>query len=72
MEKALLLASGGIDSPVAGYLMKDKLEIIAIHFDNRPVIDYKPLEKTKRLLKAVFGRFLIFVKYLLSVLFQAS
>ena len=35
MVKGLLLLSSGIDSPVAGHLMKKKgVEVIAIHFDN--------------------------------------
>ena len=64
MKKALLLASGGIDSPVAGYIMKKQgLDVIAIHFDNRPLIDYKPLEKTKRLLKKIGVKKLYVVKH---------
>ncbi len=51
--KALLLLSGGIDSPVAGYLMKNKLDLIAIHFDNQPFTDEKSLEKTKKLAKKI-------------------
>ena len=34
--KAVLLLSGGIDSPVAGYLMKSKLDLIPVYFDNYP------------------------------------
>ncbi len=64
MKKALLLASGGIDSPVAGYVMKKRgLEVIGIHFDNRPLIDYKPLEKTKRLLRKIGVKKLYAVKH---------
>lgn len=37
--KALLLLSGGIDSPVAGYLLKKKLDIVAVYFDNSPYAD---------------------------------
>ena len=38
--KGLLLASGGIDSPVAGYMMIERgLEIVGIHFDNRPFLN---------------------------------
>jgi len=48
--KGLLLISSGIDSPVAGYLMKKRdVDLIGIHFDNRPLTDFRPLEKTKRL-----------------------
>lgn len=50
--KGLLLISSGIDSAVAGYLMKKQgIDIIGIHFDNRPLTDFRPLEKTKRLLR---------------------
>ncbi|NYZ79773.1 7-cyano-7-deazaguanine synthase [Candidatus Micrarchaeota archaeon] len=37
--KGLLLLSGGIDSPVAGHLMKKKIEIEAVYFDNAPYAD---------------------------------
>jgi len=48
--KGLLLLSSGIDSPVAGYLMKKKgVELIALHFDNKPYTNDKPLEITKKL-----------------------
>lgn len=64
MKKALLLASGGIDSPVAGYMMRKRgLEVVAVHFDNRPLIDYKPLEKTKRLLRKIGVKKLYVVKH---------
>ena len=64
MKKVLLLASGGIDSPVAGYIMiKHGLEVIGIHFDNRPLIDYKPLEKTKRLLRKTGVKKLYAIKH---------
>ncbi len=46
-QKALLLLSGGIDSPVAGYLMQKKgLEIIAIHFSSEPFTDNTPENKS--------------------------
>ena len=62
--KGLLLASGGIDSPVAGYMMIERgLEIVGIHFDNRPLIDYKPLEKTKRLLRKIGVKKLYVIKH---------
>jgi thiamine biosynthesis protein ThiI len=49
--KALSLISGGIDSPVATHLMlKRGLNVLAIHFDNRPFTDDKQFEKTKLLL----------------------
>ena len=52
--KGLLLASGGIDSPVAGYLMKQlNVDVIAIHFDNYPYATKRPLEKTRKLMKKI-------------------
>ena len=48
MVKGLLLLSSGIDSPVAGHLMKKKgVEVIAIHFDNGT--DKAGIEKVKKL-----------------------
>ena len=35
--KGLLLLSGGIDSPVAGYLAKKKAELIALHFSSEKI-----------------------------------
>lgn len=44
--------SGGIDSPVAAYLMmKNGAEVIALHLDNRPFTDEKQLNKTISQLK---------------------
>lgn len=52
MSKAVSLISGGIDSPVATHLMLRKgLEIIFVHFDNRPFTDEKSIKKTKDLVK---------------------
>jgi len=34
--KAIVLISGGIDSPVALYIMAKKMECVALHMDNRP------------------------------------
>ncbi len=49
--KLIALMSGGIDSPVAAYLMLEKgAEIIALHMDNRPLTDVNTLNKTLRLL----------------------
>ena len=53
-EKALLLISGGIDSPVAGYLMKQKgLDVIALHFSVEPFSDNTPELKSKALAKKI-------------------
>ena len=52
--KLITLISGGIDSPVATHLMFEKnCDIIAIHMDNRPFIDDRPLKKVKTLLKTI-------------------
>ena len=48
--KALLMLSGGIDSPVAGYQMiKRGLAIEAVHFSSPPYTGPQALEKTKKL-----------------------
>ncbi|MFV0496877.1 MAG: tRNA uracil 4-sulfurtransferase ThiI [Candidatus Fimivivens sp.] len=48
--KAALLLSGGIDSPVAGYMMaKRGLEIIAVHFASPPYTSERALLKVKML-----------------------
>jgi len=47
--KAVLLLSGGIDSPVAGWLMKQRgLDIIPIHFANYPFTEKEPEEKARK------------------------
>jgi tRNA uracil 4-sulfurtransferase len=51
MERGIALLSGGIDSPVAIHLMKDKLDIIAVHFHQIPLTDEKEIEKVKELVK---------------------
>ncbi len=46
MTKAILLLSGGIDSPVAAYLMQKKgLELTALHFYNKHLADINTVEK---------------------------
>ncbi len=48
--KALLLLSGGIDSPVAGWMaMKRGVEIEAVHFYSFPFTGEKSLEKVREL-----------------------
>lgn len=54
--KALLLLSGGIDSPVAGYLMaKRGLEIEALHFHSYPYTSELAKEKVLTLAKQLTG-----------------
>lgn len=55
--RAMLMLSGGIDSPVAGYLaMKRGMEIQCVHFASLPYTSPQALEKTK-LLAAKIARF---------------
>jgi tRNA uracil 4-sulfurtransferase len=48
--KAVLLLSGGIDSPVAGHLIAQKgVELVALHLSIEPFTDSSPQEKAQRL-----------------------
>ena len=50
--KGLILISGGLDSPVAAYLMLKKgVDIIALNMDNRPLADDASSEKVKKVVK---------------------
>ena len=50
--RAMLLISGGIDSPVAGYMMaKRGVEVLAVHFVSPPYTSEHALEKVKTLCK---------------------
>ncbi len=52
--KALLLLSGGFDSPVAGYLMKEQgIDISAVHFSSQPLTDDSAEEKSRLLAKMI-------------------
>lgn len=63
--RALLLLSGGIDSPVAGYMMaKRGLEIAAVHFASPPYTSDRALQKVVDLagkLTAYTGRIHLFI-----------
>lgn len=61
-DKALCLISGGYDSPVAAYLMKNKFELAAVHFSIEPFTDNKPEIKTRKLCKILGIRKLYVVK----------
>ncbi len=48
--KAVVLLSGGIDSPVAAYLMAHAgAEVVLLHMDNRPFADDESIERVKKL-----------------------
>ena len=52
--KMISLVSGGIDSPVATYLMlRQGVEIIALHLDNRPFTDDKEVGKANALMEHI-------------------
>jgi len=52
LSKLVCLVSGGIDSPVAAYMMiRRGVEIVAVHMDNRPFTDDKNLEKALHLVR---------------------
>ncbi len=58
--RAVALLSGGIDSPVAAYLMgRQKVDLIFLHMDNRPHADDSGIRKVEQLahcLERVLGR----------------
>ncbi|AGI47195.1 Thiamine biosynthesis ATP pyrophosphatase [Thermoplasmatales archaeon BRNA1] len=58
--KAVCLISGGIDSPVAAYVMsKVGADVVLLHMDNRPFADDRSLERVKMLaeqLRKVTGK----------------
>jgi len=54
--EALLLISGGIDSPVAGYLMARRgVRLSAIHFQSPPYTSDRALYKVETLLRSLSG-----------------
>ena len=56
--KAIALISGGIDSPVAVYLMmKKNVDIIALHLDTRPYSDDTSLKRTIEVLELLERKF---------------
>ena len=57
-DRALLLLSGGIDSPVAGYLMVQRgLRLEAVHFSLEPITDDAAAVKSRKLAERLgFGR----------------
>jgi len=58
--RGLLLLSGGIDSPVAGYLAGKKAEIVALHFSNEEFAGKESIEKAEKISKKLgFGKILV-------------
>ncbi len=52
--KGLLLISGGHDSVVAGHFMQEKgVDLIAVHFSNKPFTDEKPQQLAENLLQKI-------------------
>ncbi len=50
--RGIVLLSGGIDSPVAGYLMgKQGLDLVLVHFDNRPFTSDNEVDKAISLMR---------------------
>ena len=52
--KAVVLLSGGIDSPVAAYqIMKRGTKVVFLHFHSFPYTDYASIEKTKEIIEVL-------------------
>ena len=50
--RGLVLLSGGIDSPVAAYLMgRQGMDLVLVHYDNRPFTSDGEIEKAKSLMR---------------------
>ncbi|MEM0360418.1 MAG: 7-cyano-7-deazaguanine synthase [Candidatus Diapherotrites archaeon] len=59
-SRALLLLSGGIDSPVAGWLASKKAEVIALHFSNKEFAGTESIEKARKIAKKLkFKKFIV-------------
>src|SRR3989338_3323125 len=58
MKSAIALISGGIDSPVAAKMMKDKMGLIGLHFSIYPLSDNEPEEKARAACKKLGIRFI--------------
>ncbi len=60
MKRGLLLLSGGIDSPVAGYLIKKRgFDLISIHFSNETFAGKEPEQKAKALAKKIGTKLIV-------------
>lgn len=53
-KKAVLLMSGGIDSPVAGdYCIKHGMKLVSVHFSGKPFVNDVPEKKSEELSKQI-------------------
>ena len=52
--KAIIMLSGGIDSPTAAHMLQQQgWELVGLHMDNRPFTDDRETDKTRALAKQV-------------------
>lgn len=50
--KGIVLLSGGIDSPVAAHMMAERgVDLVLVHFDNRPFTSDAEVDKAKKLME---------------------
>ncbi len=57
--KGLLLLSGGIDSPVAGYIVSRQADITALHFSNKKFAGTESIKKAKKISKKLGFKMLV-------------
>ncbi len=57
--KGLLLLSGGIDSPVAGFLVKNKTEISCLHFSSEKIVGRESINKSEKLAEKLNSKLLV-------------
>ena len=62
-QKIISLISGGIDSPVASYMMSKEYNIIYVYFDNYPFLSKRNITKVKKLVKKLNGKKLYIVPH---------
>ncbi len=58
--KGLLLISGGLDSPVAGWIMLKQIELCSVHFSGEPFINKETENKARKLSEMIgIKRFIV-------------